>query len=172
MSHNDSPSTPPTSSRLSEATATIIRQADAAIRKWDGEAESWLQEELRLTNTRSWSAIPRLTRFPLDIDSTVAKTFVARVNHKILDQMGEDAQACLLQILMEDYSINAKVYSFTIGDTSSFVNMTNDSPCPICRCIHGKSWSLSNGDKYRRTTLVICQKTHEKRVIMHRLPFA
>jgi len=76
----------------------------------------------------------------------------------------------VLTILMEEYSINARITSYAKGNTSRFLNF-RDVECPICRECHGNQWSLSNSPGYKRSTMVQCHKTGHKRVIMCALPF-
>jgi hypothetical protein len=73
-------------------------------------------------------------------------------------------------VLFEDYGVHGWISSFTEGHSSRFVNF-RDCLCPVCRDCHGNQWSLSNTDKFPRSTLVICHKTAQHRLINQRLPF-
>lgn len=78
-------------------------------------------------------------------------------------------QANILTIIMEEYSVNAWMCSYTVGHSMRFLNF-RDGECPICRVCHSNCWSLANG-KDPNWTLVICHKTGQRRKIGYLLPF-
>lgn len=130
--------------------------------------------EFKKPSTPSSYQIACLTKYPLDLDSQEAKewNWKEHINHSLTRYLTVDQQACILTILMEEYSVSGKISSYASGATSEFINFSmRAAMCPLCREFHHQGWSLSNAKKYTKTTLVHCLKTGLKALIVHKLPF-